>query len=653
VAARFLCLLVIAAVLAPGEAKAAVPLAACGTSGAECAQVQVPVDRNGLVPGTISLHVEVLPAASTPARGTIFLIAGGPGQGSAHTYDLGSPDSASFLQAILPGYTLVAVDNRGTGSSGLINCPELQRQVFRATIQRQAALARACADLIGAGFPFYSTRDHADDLEAVRQALGLGKVGLYGVSYGTKLALAYALAYPSHVDRIALVSVLPVEGPDVFARDVLPQMPKTLADFCAGGRCRGVTSNYAGDVVGLANKLEAHPLRGRVVVNGKAATTIRISGEDLLNAITDTDLIPGLAQEFPAAVHAARKGYNRPLLRLVGLDSFGSTDSAADLSAGLYAATTCDDGVFPWSPATPVSERAAILSSAVNGLPLGALGPFGQWASNFGTAAFCEQWPTRPGQKTLPSGPYPNVPVLIVSGGLDLRTPTAGAAAVLQHFPQGRLLVVPGVGHDPVDADLSLCAAREVRYWALGLLTSSTCPRAPSLVRTVPAFPRVRGKQSPRSTRALAAKTVTEAQAVWAVALVSSGGLRPAGLYGGSLAVAKSGLGMRLVRYSIAPGIQVSGRLTAPAGKFPLNFSGTVKVSGRNAAHGTLRVAGKTVSGVLGGRRVAGRSLSLGAEAGLVRQGSGSASTVRSGFPAAWPRFPLGVPGEAASLLAR
>jgi pimeloyl-ACP methyl ester carboxylesterase len=652
VARLLLFALVVAAVLAPGEARAEVPLTPCGsTAGLECTQVQVPLDRSGLVAGTISLHVEVLPA--TNPRGTLFLIAGGPGQGSARTYDLGSPSMASYLRAILPGYTLVAVDNRGTGASGLINCPVLQREVFRATIERQASLARACADLIGPGWPFYSTSDHAQDLEAVRAALGLGKIGLYGVSYGTKLALAYALAYPTHVDQIMLVSVLPVDQPDAYGRDVLPEMPKTLAAFCAGGRCRSATSNYAGDVVALANRLEAHPLHGRVVISGKAATSVRISGEDLLNSVTDTDLIPGLAQESPAAVHAARRGYSRPLLRLVAFDQQGSSDSAVDLSAGLYAATTCDDGVFPWSQATPVSERAAILSSAVNGLPSGSLGPFGRWAANEGTAAFCEQWPATTRQTPIAHGPYPNVPVLIVSGGLDLRTPTANAESVLQHFPQGHLLVVPGVGHDPVDADPSACAARELRYWALGLLTASSCPRAPSIVGTVPAFPRVRGKLTSRSTLAVATKTVTEAEATWAVAFFSSSGLHPAGLYGGTLVPARSGFGFTLARYGIAPGIQVSGRLRSSGQSFPLAFTGSVKVSGRNAAAGSLHVSGKTVSGTLGGRRVAGRTLSVEAERSLVRQGSGSASTVRSGVPAAWPRFPFGVPGEAASLLDR
>ena len=42
-------------------------------------------------------------------------------------------------------------------------------------------------------------------------ALGLGKIGLYGTSYGTKLALAYALAYPQNVERLLLDSVLPTE----------------------------------------------------------------------------------------------------------------------------------------------------------------------------------------------------------------------------------------------------------------------------------------------------------------------------------------------------------------------------------------------------------------------------------------------------------
>ena len=98
----------------------------CGkAAGLVCTQVVVPLDRTGAVPGSITLHVEQLPADGV-VRGTIFLIAGGPGQGSAHVFGLGDPSANLLFRYLFPGYNLVAYDDRGTGQSGLIDCPALQ-----------------------------------------------------------------------------------------------------------------------------------------------------------------------------------------------------------------------------------------------------------------------------------------------------------------------------------------------------------------------------------------------------------------------------------------------------------------------------------------------------------------------------------------------
>src|SRR5439155_4507513 len=113
----FLVLLASAFFAAAGQARAAINLTPCKTGGVQCGTVAVPLDRTGATPGTIALHVEVLPAQGT-ARGTMFLIAGGPGQGSAEAFDLGIQNTRDLMQAMLPGYTLVAFDNRGTGKSG-------------------------------------------------------------------------------------------------------------------------------------------------------------------------------------------------------------------------------------------------------------------------------------------------------------------------------------------------------------------------------------------------------------------------------------------------------------------------------------------------------------------------------------------------------
>src|SRR5438477_303531 len=374
---------------APAAARAAGP---CGTTpGLVCSDVVVPLDRSGAVPGTVDLHVESLPP-SGQSSGAVFLLAGGPGQGSAHTFDLGDPQSASLFRFLFPGYTLVAYDDRGTGNSGLLNCPALQ---VSTDPSGQDLLASACASSIGPPASFYGTVDHAADLDAVRASLGLDKIALYGVSYGTKLALAYAATYPTHVARLVLDS------------------------------------------------------------------------------------------EFPAP----------------------------ELSFALYAATDCRDGPFPWPADSAPSARPGLLRSAIAALPPGTFGPFGTWAADLGNASLCDTWPTPSGGVNLSPAAYPNVPVLALSGGFDMRTPTEGAQSVVAQFPQGKLVVVPGVGHSVVTTDPSGCAALAVHDWMLDTSTSRTCSRPPFLVAPIAAFPRAPSRTAgSAATFALATRTITEAE---------------------------------------------------------------------------------------------------------------------------------------------
>jgi pimeloyl-ACP methyl ester carboxylesterase len=586
-----------------GQARAAVGLTPCpGKSGVECGTVAVPLDRTGATPGTVNLHVEVLPASGNP-NGVMFLIAGGPGQGSAGSFDLGPGFNRQLMQFMFPGYTLVAFDNRGTGQSGVINCPALQRATS-GTAEQFASLAAACAAIIGPQRVFYSTRDHADDMDAVRAALGFDKIGLYGVSYGTKLALAYALGYPTHVARIALDSVVPPEFPDPFDQNVLSEMPGTLARFCADKVCAGATSDYAGDVVTLANRIETKPLRGRVIgVNGKAKTVV-MNGEEFLSMLIDADLTPGLAAEAPAAVHAALRGNPRPLLRLYDLDLVSNELSAEDLSFGLNAATNCADGRFPWSASTPPSSRRSAIETAVANLPPGALGPFGNWASRIGTAYFCEQWPSPAGNTPLGGTVLPDVPMIAIDGGFDLRTPVANAETVVHRFPHGQLLVVRGVGHSVTTADVSGCSQNYVRQWILGTLNAppeAECvERVKPLAKVVKVFPK-RPARSLGATLKTVGQTLREAEATYW--FQSSKTLR--GLNGGKLVISKDFGSFTLTRYSAAPGVLLSGKITLVDIGPPSTFKGTLKVSGSAAVAGTVKVAKNSrMTATLGGRRI-------------------------------------------------
>jgi pimeloyl-ACP methyl ester carboxylesterase len=593
-----------AALLLPGQAGAGARLAPCGkTTGLLCGEVTVPLDRSGQVPGTVSLHVEELPS-TTFQRGVMFLLAGGPGQGSAHSFELGSAQNAAFFRFLFPDYTLVAFDDRGTGASGPLKCPAFQ-QATTLTAEQQAALVAACADTIGPSRRFYSTADHAADVEAVRQALGLGTIGLFGVSYGTKLALAYALAYPGEVDRLALDSVLPIELPDPYAGDVLRRLPATLAAFCADGSCKAATPSFSSDVVALANRLEAKPLEARVLRPGGKVVQVRMTGEDLLTTVIQADLSPGLAAELPAAVHAARTGDPRLLARLFDLTSRISVYAAAELSAGLYAATTCDDGRFPWSPDTPVEARQTLLQQAVAALPGGTLGPFGSWAARLGSAQMCVSWPSPAGGAPLGPGPLPDVPVLAVSGGFDMRTPTASAAAVAAQFPQGHVLVVPGVGHSVLTTDASLCSQRAVRNWSVGGAVPASCARVAPYVGTLGAVPKApAGRLSAPATARLASATVREALAAWLQTRFSSSQPPVAGLAGGVLRPADGSF--TLSRYALVPGVELTGRLSIVSDGPPFSADGRLTVGGVAAAAGTVRVSAGKVSGTLGGTAVRG-----------------------------------------------
>jgi pimeloyl-ACP methyl ester carboxylesterase len=579
---------------------------ACGSdtsTGVVCSQVVVPLDRTGVVPGSVTLHVEVVPSSGVN-RGVIFLIAGGPGQGSAHVFGLGSTAEVNLYRYLFPGYTLVAYDDRGTGDSGLLDCPTLQTAN---TADTERAAATACANAIGAPRDFYSTATHAEDLEAVRQALGFNKIALYGVSYGTKLAMAYALAHPDHVERLLLDSVVPPELPDPFSANTLQQMPGTLAAFCAGGRCGAATSNFAGDVTTLANRLATKPIRLAVREANGTKKQVRVDGIELLSMVTDADLNPGLAVELPAVVRAALKGRLQPLARLADLHDSGNQEASIDLSFALYAATVCRDGPFPWAPDTPPAARAALEQAALAALPPGGLGPFGPWAAQLGNADFCLGWPSPSGGAALAPGPLPNVPVLAVSGGFDLRTPTASAVSVVARFPQGRLVVVPGVGHSTVTADFSGCAMAAVHTWMTGGVPPSECPRAEPLVTTVPALPVLPARPeriSPKATLAIVTATLKEAEAAWLMTDGLSGSDAPVpGIYGGRL-TSPSGSSIVLSGYTVAQGVSLSGKIKIAKSGVPLHFEGFLTVSGPRAAAGVLGLKNGSLRGTLGGKFV-------------------------------------------------
>jgi pimeloyl-ACP methyl ester carboxylesterase len=186
----------LAVVLPGGASTRPAALAPCASiDNVLCAYVSVPLDYTHPKGRQLRLFVTARPTTGTP-RGTILLLAGGPGEASTTVFDL----TSDLWRSLFPGYTVAAYDNRGTGDSAPLSCPGV-------------ATARRCGAAIGPSRVFYGTRENVKDLDAVRRELGVDRIALFGLSYGTKQALAYALAYPHRVERLLLDSVVPSTAP--------------------------------------------------------------------------------------------------------------------------------------------------------------------------------------------------------------------------------------------------------------------------------------------------------------------------------------------------------------------------------------------------------------------------------------------------------
>ena len=75
------------------------------------------------------------------------------------------------------------IDQRGTGLSGAIDCPDLQNGWN--SVEELRTDIRRCGRSLGGDADRYGTGDIALDVEAVRKALGYDRINYFGGSYGS------------------------------------------------------------------------------------------------------------------------------------------------------------------------------------------------------------------------------------------------------------------------------------------------------------------------------------------------------------------------------------------------------------------------------------------------------------------------------------
>jgi pimeloyl-ACP methyl ester carboxylesterase len=561
-----------------------------------CISVGVPLDHFGGARGRINLRVERLrgPGRSR-RRGALVALAGGPGQSATASF------GETFFQAIDPavrGRDLILFDQRGTGRSGVLRCPRFERVLARLELEREAAEAEACANRIGGRRAYYTTRQSVEDVEAVRRAIGVARISIYGVSYGSKVALAYAMKYPSRVERLVLDSVQETGGPDPLYRDTFSAIPRTLGSLCANGACP-FTSDPGADVAELVRRLSDGDLSGTVIDPSGRPRTKTFSRLDMFFTLLAGDFDPPFRAATPAAVASALRGDPAPLLRLAKPELPKLSHEVRAFSEAVFAATVCEEAPLPWDRAAPVDQRPGQLAATVDGVPESAFYPFNR-ATVLETEfiRICSRWPSAPDAPVLDGAP-PDVPALLLNGEDDLRTPMEEARRVQATLPRASLVEAGATGHS-VLADPTRCITRALARFFAGRSVPAACPKerqdkaaplAPLSLDEVAPAPGV----ADRAGRTAAAVGLTVRDVDQFSNLTDRGG----GLRGGRFRFLQE---LILTKVVFVPGVEVSGTLDYSSKG---HLIGRVRVGGADAAGGTLRIRpGGRLVGTLDGQRV-------------------------------------------------
>lgn len=399
---------------------------------AQCGSLEVPENRATPDARRIAIAVALLPANTLdPKPDPLFILAGGPGQAASHLGPF-----AARLTGVRKDRDIVLVDPRGTGRSSPLNCAAFTSQDSLGAaldidpVESAAACARELASR-GVDARQYTTEAWVADLDAVRAAMGYDRINLWGGSYGTRVALEYLRRHPDRVRSVVLDGVAP---PSMrVSLDVWPSRDAALTaliDACAAATpCHNAHPDLAATLASIQASLGA---TGREVTYIDPRTGevrhIRMTFDHVLAALQPFTYSPELRALLPEVLARTAAGDYGPLVATVDLVT---GDLAEQLNAALHYSVTCAEDVSRVSRAEAEHALANVRTAALARRAL----------------AVCDAWPKGVAPADAATPVTSDVPVLILSGGLDPVTPPSNGALVAKTLRNSRHIIARGYGH--------------------------------------------------------------------------------------------------------------------------------------------------------------------------------------------------------------
>jgi pimeloyl-ACP methyl ester carboxylesterase len=410
----------------------------------ECGVVWVPENRSRPEGMWIRLAVAVFKSPVAPTRPALVFLGGGPGSSILDRFGPGV--SGTLARDLTDGRDFVVFDQRGVGfSRPSLSCGEMialkyqtigSRRTPEQETEDTVQAAFACRDrLLASGIELaaYTTAANAADLNDIRAALGYDQFDVWGLSYGTRLALEVEREFPDIVHSLVLESALPPSVNQVEDRAANTERAfRELFDGCAAdAACAAAFPNLETrfyDLVAALNTSPAsyfaqHPRTG-VVYN------VLLTGDRLIDtlndALTDANLIPYV----PLVAASIQHGDFTLMSQATSILTFDDGHSEA-----MFFSVNCGDMVSRTSASQVLAAQQPVRPEIARVMTEDA------------RLRICAGWGATEPSRSAAAPLVSDVPTLILAGEYDPRTPPAYADIASRTLRHSHWWTFPGMGH--------------------------------------------------------------------------------------------------------------------------------------------------------------------------------------------------------------
>jgi pimeloyl-ACP methyl ester carboxylesterase len=415
----------------------------------ECGFLVVPEDRSNLKRPAIRLAVIILKSRSaTPAPDPIIYLEGGPG---------GSGTAAAATWADSPlrdTRDIVLLDQRGTGlSKPSLNCPEIEdaqwanlgsdpRRRSAATQAFEAFLA--CPKRLlweGINLAAYDSAASAADVADLQQALDYPAVNLFGVSYGTRLALTVMRDHPDGVRSVVLDSVFP---PNVsLAPRVIPNAMRAFEQVFAAcaeePACQARYTDLEPTLLQAIARLNTSPES----VSLGSVGDVMLTGDRVLQTLYLALYSSDYIRYVPYLIDQLNQGHYMPVAYLTREVLF----FLQSISEGMNYSVECREQ-DPFTNPTDLAAAAAEYPG------------LGRFIMQQSMHAACIIWDADQAGEIEAQPVESDIPTLLLSGEYDPVTPPAWGQMAARSLSHSYFYEFPGLSHGVTESACPLHIAQ-------------------------------------------------------------------------------------------------------------------------------------------------------------------------------------------------